>query len=394
MAGSLRKRPDRGADAWELRVFLGRDSGGRVRHRSQLFRGSRRAAENELQRLALAQEIEPETAPEEASRAWGRLTTINDAIEGWKQNGWDDLSPVTSRRYESVWRVHIKGSIGNARIATLTPYDVERYFRDLKDNGAGRETVRYVRSVLNRACRLARKWSANQLPNPIVDTELPTWGMSESPEPVRAPSAEEVTRLLANAATLDLRYVTALRIVAATGVRRGEACALRWADIDWTDARLNIDESVIPSNGGAVIKSPKTRASIRQVAIDAGTLTALRRLRTEQERLAVDADVALPDTAFVFSASPGGALPPYPDTLSRAFTKARVAAGLPADLHLHSLRHFQATFLDAVIPERQKQARLGWSTVHMARHYTDSVSSEDRRAAEHIGQLLDAGPGE
>jgi integrase len=391
MAGSLRKRPDRGADAWELRVFLGRDSGGRVRHRSQLFRGSRRAAEKELQRLALAQEIEPENAPEEESRAWGRLTTINDAIEGWKQNGWDDLSPVTSRRYESVWKVHIRGTIGTARIATLTPYDVERYFRDLKDNGAGRETVRYVRSVLNRACRLARKWSGNQLPNPIVDTELPTWGMPESPDPVRAPSAEEVTRLLAGAATLDLRYATALRIVAATGVRRGEACALRWADIDWTDARLNIDESVIPSNGGAVIKSPKTRASIRHVAIDMGTLTALKRLRTEQERLAVDADVALPDNAFVFSASPGGTIPPYPDTISRAFTKARVAAGLPADLHLHSLRHFQATSLDAVIPERQKQARLGWSTVHMARHYTDSVSSEDRRAAEHIGQLLDAG---
>jgi hypothetical protein len=54
------------------------------------------------------------------------------------------------------------------------------------------------------------------------------------------------------------------------------------------------------------------------------------------------------------------------------------------------LRHFQATSLDAVIPERQKQARLGWSTVHMARHYTDAISSEDRKAAEHIGTLLDS----
>ena len=96
------------------------------------------------------------------------------------------------------------------------------------------------------------------------------------------------------------------------------------------------------------------------------------------------------DSGFVFSADPGGTRPPYPDTLSRAFTKARIAAGLPADLHLHSLRHFQATSLDAVIPERQKQARLGWSTVHMARHYTDSISSEDRRAANHIGNLLDS----
>jgi hypothetical protein len=45
--------------------------------------------------------------------------------------------------------------------------------------------------------------------------------------------------------------------------------------------------------------------------------------------------------------------------------------------------------LDPVISEAQKQARLGWSTVHMARHYTDGVPAEDRRAAEHIGRLLD-----
>ena len=67
----------------------------------------------------------------------------------------------------------------------------------------------------------------------------------------------------------------------------------------------------------------------------------------------------------------------------------RIAAKLPSDLHLHSLRHFQATSLDTVIPERQKQSRLGWSTVHMARHYTDPLSAEDRRAAQHIGNLLD-----
>jgi integrase len=390
MAGSLRKRPDRGPDAWELRVFLGRDSRDRVRHRSQLFRGSRRAAEKELRRLILEQEVEPEDAPEEVDRSWGRQTTVNDAIEGWKQNGWDDLSPVTSQRYESIWRVHIKESIGRERIATLTPYDVERFFRNLKDSGSGRETVRYVRSVLNRACRLARKWSGNQLPNPIADTELPTWGFEDSPEPVRAPTTQEVRDLLLSAKVLDPRYAACLRVVAATGIRRGEACALRWTDIDWAESRLTIDESVISSKGGATVKSPKTRASIRQLAVDAGTLSELDELRNEQMRLAVDAGATLIEDGFVFSAEPGGATPPYPDTISRAFTKARVAAGLPEELHLHSLRHFQATALDVVVPERQKQARLGWSTVHMARHYTDSISSEDRRAAEHMGQLLNA----
>ncbi|MGD0255502.1 MAG: site-specific integrase [Acidimicrobiales bacterium] len=342
-----------------------------------------------MARLVLEQDLNPEVVPDEASRPWGPTTTINDAISGWKANGWDDLSPVTARRYESVWQVHIHDTIGKKRIASLSPYDVEKYLRQLKANGAGRETVRYVRSILHRACRLARKWSGNQLHNPVTDTEIPSWGLEDMPAPVRAPTAEEVLALIGTAVTLDGRYSVALRVVAATGMRRGEACALRWSDIDWEAATLTIDESVISADGGAVIKSPKTRASIRQVAVDEGTMLALRKLRSEQEDLAALGDVTVADDGFVFSAEPDGQLPPYPDTLSRAFLKARLAAKLPADLHLHSLRHFQATSLDAVIPERQKQARLGWATAHMARHYTDALSEEDRRAADHMGNLLD-----
>ena len=189
MAGSIRARPDRGSEAWELRIFLGRDRRGAVRHKSKLFRGSRRAAEHELARLIALQDFEPENPPDDATKRWGRSTTINEAMEAWKQNGWGDLSPVTVRRYENVWRLHIERSVGKERIASLTPYDVEQYFRQLKTKGVGRETVRYVRAMLNRVCKLARKWSANELPNPIADTELPSWGIDGAPRPVRSPTA-------------------------------------------------------------------------------------------------------------------------------------------------------------------------------------------------------------
>ncbi len=63
---------------------------------------------------------------------------------------------------------------------------------------------------------------------------------------------------------------------------------------------------------------------------------------------------------------------------------------MASDVHLHSLRHFQTTELDSVVSEAQKQARMGWSTIDMARHCTDAVSTEDRPTADHIGALLDA----
>jgi integrase len=136
------------------------------------------------------------------------------------------------------------------------------------------------------------------------------------------------------------------------------------------------------------VKGPKTRASVRTIEVDEGTLRILASLKMQQVGMAEVCCVKISDDAFVFSLEPDGTRVPRPDSLSRAFSKLRQQAGVASDIHLHSLRHFAATELDAVISESQKQARLGWSTVQMARHYTDAVPEEDRRAAEHMGRLL------
>jgi hypothetical protein len=142
MAGSIRQRKDRGSDTWELRVFIGRDDQGRPRQRSILFRGGKRAAERELARLVTEQESSPAAIPQEEARAWGSSTTINEAIEGWKENGWADLSPKTVRGYEEIWERYVRKTIGAKRIAALNAFEIERYFRNLKEGGAGRDTVR------------------------------------------------------------------------------------------------------------------------------------------------------------------------------------------------------------------------------------------------------------
>jgi integrase len=188
---------------------------------------------------------------------------------------------------------------------------------------------------------------------------------------------------------VDVRVAVFVRLLAATGMRRGEACALRWSDVDEEHSSVRINESVVVAAGGAEVKGPKTRASIRRTAIDSATAEELRRVRAVQEDLARVCDETLGPAAFVFSFVPGGATPPHPDAMSKAFTRLRAKAGVAQDVHLHSLRHFHATALDSVISERQKQARLGWSTVRMARHYTDAITAEDQRAAEHVGRLLE-----
>lgn len=72
MRGSMRRR----GEAWELRVYLGRDSiTGKPRYRSRTFRGSKRRAEEELARLLT----------EATSGADGSATgqSFGDLVEQW-----------------------------------------------------------------------------------------------------------------------------------------------------------------------------------------------------------------------------------------------------------------------------------------------------------------------
>jgi integrase len=356
-----------------------------------MFEGTKRAAQRELARLEASTDAHrSELSP--SALVWGRDTTVNDAIEGWRRNGWEDLSPNTTKRYESIWRTHIRDSIGRRKIVSLTPYELERFFRDLKQAGQAERSVKQVRAVLHRSCRLARKWSGGLLPNPVADTDLPDWQLHEQTDQVRAPSLEEVRALIRAAAVEELRMAVYLRVIVATGARRSEICAVRWADVDAASNMLSIDESIVLADGERLVRGPKNRSSIRRLAVDPGTTAALEELRASASRLANACGVVLTPSGFVFSTDPDGAKAPRPDTMSRTFARIRDRAGIADDVHLHSLRHFHSTVLDSVISEAQKQTRMGWATVQMARHYTDAVSEEDRRAASHLGELLSRSP--
>ena len=285
--------------------------------------------------------------------------------------------------------MHIRSSIGDKRISATGPYEVERFLRDMKARGQSKSSVHQTRAMLHRACRLARKWSGNLLPNPVTDTELPEWKLGEQLAEQRSPTVEEVRAILAAAAEVDCRLTAFIRVVAATGARRSEICALRWSDINYRASSIVVDEATVAADG-VEIKGPKNRASIRRIAIDSGTLAQLQLLREEREAIAAECGVTIGTDGFVFATDPTGEQPPHPDGMTHAFARLRKQAGVGTDIHLHSLRHFQSTELDPVISEAQKQARMGWATVHMARHYTDRITEEDIKAATHIGGLLGA----
>ena len=68
-------------------------------------------------------------------------------------------------------------------------------------------------------------------------------------------------RLISALEGQSLKYETYFKLVLATGMRRGEACGLRWSDINWKKRSIHIQRNVVKlSREPIFVKPPKTPA--------------------------------------------------------------------------------------------------------------------------------------
>lgn len=88
--------------------------------------------------------------------------------------------------------------------------------------------------------------------------------------------------------TAPIKYKTFFKLILATGMRTGEALALKWQDIDFQEKTISINEaaSYIPEIG-TIYQEPKTKASMRTIVVSDTVIVSLKELKLSQteERL-------------------------------------------------------------------------------------------------------------
>lgn len=172
-----------------------------------------------------------------------------------------------------------------------------------------------------------------------------------------------------------------------TGIRRGEALALRWADVDLDGARLTVRRSRVQVGNEALESDTKTGRS-RVLAIDAGTVDALRRQAQQQGDDQGEWLSAWQGDGHVFAREDGA--PWQPDRISKLFDQAVKASRLPR-IRLHDLRHTHATLaLQAGIHPKVVSERLGHAHVSMTLDtYSHAIPALQESAAALIATLVD-----
>ena len=319
-----------------------------------------------------------------------RITVKAFLVTEWLPAVKGTLRPTTYASYTMLAREHIVPRLGSLQLQKLTPGAINALYAHLLEHGRvhgggplSASSVRRVHAVLHGACHDAVRWGRLTV-NP-VDAADPPRASAEHSDCLPVWSAEQLSSFLASVA--DDRLFALWRLLAMTGMRRGEALGLAWQDLDMEKGRLTIRRAWIPVNGVAQFSEPKTRRGRRTIALDPVTLEALQAHAARQADEPSNSEAAETDSGFVFTRPNGRPLVPW--AASKTFCDHAKAAMLPA-IPLHGLRHSYATLaLPSGINPRIVSGRLGHSTVALTLDvYSHVLPQADRQAAEAIADLL------
>ena len=143
-------------------------------------------------------------------------------------------------------------------------------------------------------------------------------------------------------------HETYFKLIIATGMRRGECCALKWEDINYTERSIHVCRNAVKTTGDEIIvKAPKTKAGNRYVYFSAEMESLLREYEAFCAAETARQDLRkLTKDDYVFRRK-GMQLPMTPSTFTWRFKKILRANDLPDDLNVHSLRHTAASLFIA-----------------------------------------------
>ncbi len=279
--------------------------------------------------------------------------TITEAVKEYISINKPRLSPATYRTYRGYIRYFEESRIGRVKLKDLTNSDVQLFVNNLSKSLSAK-SVKNVYQLLKPSVELKRD-------NFRFKVVLPEQIRAEK----HIPSAEDIRRVLAacNCPEVEIAILFALEGM----MRRGEACAVTFQDVDLKNRTISINKAfTITVDRDYVIKGTKTRASVRTVAISehlASLIAGLKRKR-------------------------GYVIGYNPQQLSKRFLRTVERAKVEPFTY-HALRHFaESTASSLNIPAAYIEAIGGWEHGSEVRtRVYDHVIDDDR--AKYDKLLLD-----
>lgn len=290
-----------------------------------------------------------------------------------------DRARSTLDRYEGTLNLHIFPHIADLPIDQLTSRRIKEVLDAALGGGLSPRTLGVVRTAISGPCRVAYE-NGDIDSNPIGRVRSRRSQHKEVIPPDRA----VVRAILTIAAEEDHYLFPFLHLLVHTGIRRSEAMALRWESVDLEGNSIRITESAVKAKGdGVIVARPKSRNSVRTVAVADFVADALRRHKALQVAAGVNSELVFPRKA-------GGFL--RPTTITSHLKRLGALAGFP-EITFHKLRHYHASEALEVDPNGLSTSRrLGHSSIEVTMDiYGHIMNGRERVLADDVAQRIAGG---
>jgi integrase len=314
--------------------------------------------------------------------ATGPQQTVKQFLEYWLE----DVEKPTVRlgtylNNHTLVHKHLIPGLGHHKLQKLTTQHVQSFYAKKLKDGTSASHIRQMQGVFHKALTHAKRLKLVGS-NVAEDVQLPKYEEYEAP--VLTP--EQAQLLLTCARSRNLEVLLALAV--ATGMRRGEILALRWADLDLVKGTLSVSRTLsYYAKHGFVEGKPKTKSSLRTILLPPFLLDLLKAHNIQEAERRLKVGDAWVDRDLVFSNAVGDFI--FPLTLLNWFYRLLEGAGLPR-MRFHDLRHSAATILISQgVPANTVQELLGHSDVAITLGiYGSVVPSMRKDAADKMDSLF------
>jgi len=251
---------------------------------------------------------------------------------------------------------HLIPGLGPLKLSDIGSRELQKFILTISP---GRQ--RHVFITFGKLWKTATDWG-------YVSHEIKGIGFTPyDKEEQRFFTLEEVRRIFVAAKE---PWRTLYWVIIETGLRIGEVLALRFKNVE--DEVLHVEKSVYEG----VTDDPKSKAGKRRLPLSAPLAQKLLSMSQGKS-----------PNAFIFASKRGTPLRPN-NILRRHHYPLLDSLNIPHG-GFHAFRHASASFMDTLnVPMMIRQKRLGHADINTTMKYTHSVTEEERRVSEQLGNYL------